>query len=74
MKVQVTPHLRAYSLCDITMSLSDSDSGSELPEDMLVRLVDIKTIGQLFQTGVLKAAVKHRYDANPGFLDRVSLL
>ncbi|KAJ7903672.1 A1pp-domain-containing protein [Mycena olivaceomarginata] len=40
---------------------------------MLVRLADIKTIGQLFQTGVLKAAVKHRYNANAGFLDRVSL-
>jgi hypothetical protein len=56
------------------MSLLDSDSGSDLPKDMLVRLADIKTIGQLFQAGVLKAAAKHRYNANAGFLDRVSLL
>ncbi|KAJ6577204.1 hypothetical protein B0H19DRAFT_1118658 [Mycena capillaripes] len=55
------------------MSHSDSDSGSDLAEDMIVRLADIKTIGQLFQTGVLKAAAKHRYKANTGFLDRVSL-
>ncbi|KAJ6513400.1 A1pp-domain-containing protein [Mycena sanguinolenta] len=55
------------------MSLSDSDSGSDLAEDMIVRLADIKTVGQLFQAGVLKAAAKPRYKANPAFLDRVSL-
>ncbi|KAJ7022625.1 hypothetical protein C8F04DRAFT_235522 [Mycena alexandri] len=40
---------------------------------MVVRLADIKTIGQLFQNGVLKAAAKHRYNAKSEFLDRVSL-
>ncbi|KAJ6494692.1 hypothetical protein C8R47DRAFT_1116813 [Mycena vitilis] len=55
------------------MSQSGSDSGSDLPEDMVVRLADIKTIGQLFQTGVLKAAAKNRYKANAEFLTRVSL-
>ncbi|KAJ7637629.1 hypothetical protein DFH06DRAFT_1218688 [Mycena polygramma] len=55
------------------MSQSGSDSGSDLPEDMVVRLADIKTIGQLFQTGVLKAAAKNRYKANTEFLTRVSL-
>ncbi|KAF7375021.1 Macro domain-containing protein [Mycena sanguinolenta] len=55
------------------MSLSDSDSGSDLAEDMIVRLADIKTVGQLFQAGVLKAAANPRYKANAAFLDRVSL-
>ncbi|KAJ7773084.1 hypothetical protein B0H16DRAFT_138331 [Mycena metata] len=55
------------------MSQSSSDSGSDLPEDMIVRLADIKTIGQLFQSGVLKAAATPRYNAKPEFLDRVSL-
>jgi CTP synthase (UTP-ammonia lyase) len=41
---------------------------------MIVRLADIKTVRQLFQAGVIKAAAKHRYKANADFLDRVSLL
>jgi len=55
------------------MSLSDSDSGSDLAEDMIVRLAEIKTVRQLFQAEVIKDAAKHRYKANADFLDRVSL-
>ncbi|KAJ7475727.1 A1pp-domain-containing protein [Mycena latifolia] len=40
---------------------------------MIVRLADIRTIGQLFKTGVLKAVAKPRYTPNPAFLDRISL-
>ncbi|KAJ7707804.1 hypothetical protein B0H17DRAFT_917729 [Mycena rosella] len=39
----------------------------------IVRLPDIRTIGQLFQTGVLKAVSKPRYNPNVAFLDRISL-
>ncbi|KAK7033012.1 A1pp-domain-containing protein [Favolaschia claudopus] len=52
--------------------MSDSDS-SDLPEDMIVRLADIKTLRQLFHARVIKAAAKARYTPNAGFLDRVSL-
>ncbi|KAF7330448.1 A1pp-domain-containing protein [Mycena venus] len=55
------------------MSFSDSDSGSDCPEDMIVRLANIKTIGELFKTGTLKAAANQRYKADATFLDRVSL-
>ncbi|KAJ6544787.1 A1pp-domain-containing protein [Mycena vulgaris] len=40
---------------------------------MIVRLADIKTIGQLFHAEVLKAVAKPRYTPNPAFLDRISL-
>ncbi|KAJ7158841.1 hypothetical protein C8R46DRAFT_1110520 [Mycena filopes] len=55
------------------MSQSSSDSGSDLPEDMVVRLADIKTLKQLYQSGDIKAASKQRYKANSDFLERVCL-
>ncbi|KAJ7127118.1 hypothetical protein C8R44DRAFT_979810 [Mycena epipterygia] len=55
------------------MSRSRSDSGSEPEDDMIVRLADIRTIGQLFQSGVLRAVAQPRYKPDVAFLDRVSL-
>ncbi|KAJ7178559.1 hypothetical protein C8R43DRAFT_463885 [Mycena crocata] len=55
-------------------STSDSsDSENDLPEDMIVRLADVRTIGQLFRSGVLQAVAKPRYKTNAALLDRVSL-
>ncbi|KAJ7104264.1 A1pp-domain-containing protein [Mycena belliarum] len=55
------------------MSHSSSDSDSDSDDDIIVRLADIRTIGQLFQSGVLKGVAKPRYAPNPAFLDRISL-
>jgi O-acetyl-ADP-ribose deacetylase (regulator of RNase III) len=44
-------------------------------ESFIVHLKDIKTIAQLYQSGVLKgvAPKKRRWDPNPDFLERISL-
>lgn len=62
-----------FSFCN-TMSGSGSDSSSDAEETMIVRLADIRTIGQAFQSGVLKPAAKPRYKPNEACLDRISLL
>ncbi|KAJ7716734.1 hypothetical protein DFH07DRAFT_861946 [Mycena maculata] len=54
------------------MSGSASDS-SDAEEVMIVRLADIRTIGQAFQSGVLKAAAKQRHAPNAACLDQISL-
>ncbi|KAJ7494622.1 A1pp-domain-containing protein [Mycena galericulata] len=40
---------------------------------MIVRLVDIRTIGDAFKSGALKTAAKLRYKPNAAYLDRISL-
>ncbi|TFK40033.1 A1pp-domain-containing protein [Crucibulum laeve] len=53
---------------------SSTSSDSEHEDDM-IHLKDIKTIGQLYKSAVLKAPAtdKIRHKLNPRFLDRVSL-
>ncbi|KAJ6607392.1 hypothetical protein B0H10DRAFT_2178495 [Mycena sp. CBHHK59/15] len=40
---------------------------------MIVRLAEIRTIGQLYQNGALKAVAKPRYKPDGALLDRISL-
>ena len=48
---------------------------STADESFIIRLKDIKTIAQLYKSGVLKAVApkRHRWNPDPNFLDRVSL-
>ena len=48
---------------------------STADESSIVHLKDIKTIGQLYKSGVLKAVdpKKHRRHPEPNFMERVSL-
>jgi hypothetical protein len=52
-----------------------SSPTSTADESSMVRLKDIKTIAQLYKSGVLKAVApeKHRWNPEPNFLERVSL-
>jgi hypothetical protein len=55
--------------------VAESVAESTADESFIIRLKDIKTIAQLYQSGVLKAVVpeKHLWNPKPDFLERVSL-
>jgi len=54
---------------------AESTAESTADEGLIIRLKDIKTIAQLYKSGVLKAVVpkKQRWNPEPGLLERVSL-
>ena len=54
---------------------AESAAESTPHEDLITRLKDIKTIAQLYESGVLKAVApkEQRRNPEPSFLERVSL-
>ena len=60
---------------DLPTRPSSPTAESTADEGFIIRLKDIKTIAQLYKSGVLKAIApkKQRWSPEPSFLERVSL-